>query len=56
MLSDHHARVVEEVLALPDVRADAVARAQALLGSPSWCRASEIAAELVECLLTQQVP
>lgn len=52
-LPDH---VVEDVLAAPDVRAHEVARARVLLESPTWCRAEEVAAELVDCYLGRRVP
>lgn len=48
--------VVDGILAAPAVRADAVARARRLLASPSWCRAEEVAEELVACYVGQRLP
>ncbi len=50
------AEVVERLLATPPVRPDAVARARALLASTTWCRAEEVAAELVDCYVTRRLP
>lgn len=47
--------VLENVLAVPGVRAEVVARARALLGDTP-CRAQEIAAELVDCYVAQRLP
>lgn len=47
--------MLENVLALPGVRADVVARARAHLGDAP-CRAQEIAAELVDCYVAQRLP
>jgi hypothetical protein len=48
--------VIEDVLAAPGVRSDAVARARALLHTPRWCHADEIAAELVDCYVGRRLP
>ncbi|MEO7836685.1 MAG: hypothetical protein ABIS21_03460 [Acidimicrobiales bacterium] len=52
--------VVEEaialVLAAPAVREEAVCRGRTLLASPQWCRADEVAAELMRCLAGRLVP
>lgn len=48
--------VLNGVLAVPPVRAEAVARARALLGTARWCRAEEVAAELVDCFVANRVP
>ncbi len=47
--------VLADVLALPGVRPDVVARVRALLGSAP-CRAEEIAAELVDCYVSHRLP
>jgi hypothetical protein len=52
-LPDH---VLARVLASPSVRPDVVARARLLLRSPSWCRAEEVAAELVDCYVSRRFP
>ena len=44
------------VLASPSVRDEAVARGRTLLGSPSWCKADEVAEELVRCYVGHLVP
>jgi hypothetical protein len=51
-----HDRAVAQVLSLPLVRPDAVARARDLLDTPGWCRADEVAAELVTCLVERKLP
>lgn len=38
------------------VRPEAVARARELLASATWCRAEEVAAELVDCLVGHRLP
>ena len=48
--------VLEDLLTVPDVRPDVVARARRLLDSQRWCRAEEVAAELVDCFIAQRVP
>ena len=48
--------VLAAVLAAPGVRADVVARARLLLRSSSWCRAEEVAAELVDCYVARRLP
>ena len=48
--------VIEGVFAVPGVRAEAVARARALLGTTRWCRAEEVASELVDCFVANRVP
>lgn len=50
------ADVLEGLLAVPGVRADEVARARVLLHSPQWCRAEEVASELVDCFVAQRLP
>ena len=52
-LPDH---VLASVLSAPDVRADVVARARWLLQAPSWCRAEEVAAALVDCYVARRFP
>ena len=49
-------RVVARVLALPGVRPEAVVRGRLVLGSNTWCRANEVAAELVDCLVHRRLP
>jgi hypothetical protein len=51
-----HERAVARVLALPLVRPEAVTRARDLLRTPRWCRADEVAAELVTCLVERKLP
>lgn len=48
--------VIEDLLAVPPVRPDVVARARALLHTARWCRAEEVASELVDCYVGQRVP
>ncbi|HEX2063385.1 MAG TPA: hypothetical protein VHE80_03075, partial [Acidimicrobiales bacterium] len=48
--------VVHRLVAMPPVRAEAVERAKALLASATWCRAEEVAAELVDCYFTRRLP
>ena len=50
------ARVLDRVLSTPSVRAAAVARGRALLASPAWCRADEVAAALLDCYVTRRLP
>lgn len=47
---------LDSLLTSPVVRPDAVARARQLLASPSWCRAEEVAAHLVDCLVDHELP
>ena len=49
-------RLVAHVRALPEVRPDAVARGRALVDAGAWCRADEVAAELVDCLVGHRLP
>lgn len=49
-------RAVAVVLASPAVRNEAVCRGRRLLASPQWCRADEVAAELVRCYADRLVP
>jgi hypothetical protein len=51
-----HDHVLRTVLALPRVRPEAVNRGRLLLGSRGWCRADEVAAELVACLVERRIP
>jgi hypothetical protein len=44
------------VLAQSPVRPEAVVRGRYLLSTPRWCRADEIAAVLVSCLLERRIP
>ncbi len=48
--------LVERLVATPRVRDEAVARARALLASGTWCRAEEVAAEMVDCYVTRRLP
>ena len=48
--------LLDHVLAAPTVRDEAVARARTLLQSASWCRADEVAAELVDCYVARRLP
>ena len=48
--------VITDLLAVPSVRADEVARARALLHTARWCRAEEIASELVDCYVGHRLP
>ena len=50
------ADVLEGVLAVPGVRPDEVARARVLLHTAQWCRAEEVASELVDCFIAQRLP
>lgn len=56
MRNDVPEQVAAGVAAAPWVRPEAVARARQLLGTPRWCRADEVAAELVDCLVTRRLP
>lgn len=49
-------RAVAVVMAFPPVRREAVSRGRALLASTGWCRADEVAAELVRCYAGRLVP
>ena len=49
-------RAVALVLAGPAVRHEAVRRGRTLLASSQWCRADEVAAELVRCYTGRLVP
>jgi hypothetical protein len=49
-------RLLARVLAQPEVRPEAVVRGRELLGSTRWCRADEVAAELVACLVERRLP
>ena len=53
MLHDH---MVASVLALSPVRPEAVTRGRERLGSSCWCKADEVAAELVACLVEGRLP
>ena len=48
--------LVERLVATPRVRDEAVARARALLASGTWCRAEEVAAEMVDCYVARRLP
>ena len=48
--------LIAQVLAFPPVRPDAVQRGRDLLGTPTWCRAEEVASELVDCLVGGRLP
>jgi hypothetical protein len=48
--------VYDDMLAPPRIRADVVERARALLDTPRWCRAEEVASRLVDCYVEQRVP
>lgn len=48
--------VADEVSTAPLIRPAAVAKARRLLDSSGWCRANEVAAELVDCLITRRLP
>jgi hypothetical protein len=50
------AEVLADILAVPPVRADAVARGQARLHGSGTCPADKIAAELVDCLVGRRLP
>lgn len=54
------AGVVEQaiavVMASPAIRDEAVSRGRTLLASSHWCRADEVAAELVRCYAGRLVP
>lgn len=49
-------RAVAVVMASPPVRTEAVTRGRSLLASAHWCRADEVAAELVRCYAGRLVP
>jgi hypothetical protein len=53
MLHDH---IVASVMALSPVRPGAVDRAREHLGSGTWCKADEVAAELIACLVERRLP
>lgn len=44
------------VLAAPATRDEAVSRGRTLLASAQWCRADEVAAELLRCYTGRLVP
>lgn len=48
--------VLRQVEAVPAVRPEAVARGRALLGTAAWCRAEEVADQLVDCYLSRRIP
>ena len=48
--------VVDRLLATPLVRPGVVARAKANVASGTWCRAEEVAAELVDCYVKRRLP
>lgn len=50
------AEVLEDIQAVPPVRADVVARAQAHLRGAGPCPAEKIAAELVDCFIERRLP
>ncbi|HZQ27604.1 MAG TPA: hypothetical protein VFA94_07890 [Acidimicrobiales bacterium] len=47
---------LDGLLVAPVVRPEAVARARQLLASPSWCRAEEVAARLLDCMIGNRLP
>jgi hypothetical protein len=47
---------LDGLLAAPVVRPEAVARARQLLASSSWCRAEEVAARLLDCMIGNHLP
>jgi hypothetical protein len=47
---------LDGLLAATVVRPEAVARARQLLASPSWCRAEEVAAHLLDCMIGNRLP
>ncbi|HUR17698.1 MAG TPA: hypothetical protein VMZ51_02020 [Acidimicrobiales bacterium] len=49
-------RAIAVVLASPSIRDEAVCRGRTLLASPQWCRADEVAAELIRCYAGRLVP
>ena len=49
-------RALAAVLASPAIRQEAVARGRQLLASPCWCKAEEVAAELVRCYAGRLLP
>ncbi|HUP68679.1 MAG TPA: hypothetical protein VM142_02580 [Acidimicrobiales bacterium] len=49
-------RAVAVVMASPAVRVEAISRGRSLLASGQWCRADEVAAELVRCYAGRLVP
>lgn len=49
-------RALAVVMATPPVRTEAVDRGRSLLASEQWCRADEVAAELVRCYAGRLVP
>jgi hypothetical protein len=48
--------VIADVFAVPGIRPEVVARARALLHTTRWCRAEEVASELVDCLVEHRLP
>lgn len=49
-------QAIAVVLASPAVRDEAVSRGRTLLASSQWCRADEVAAELLRCYAGRLVP
>jgi hypothetical protein len=49
-------RVQRLVQGAPNVRPEAVARGRALLSTPSWCHAREVADELVDRYVSRTMP
>ena len=59
-LITEQAGVVEQavaiVMASPAIRTEAITRGRSLLASAQWCRADEVAAELLRCYAGRLVP
>lgn len=49
-------RAISVVMASPAVRDEAVSRGRTLLASSQWCRADEVAEELIRCYAGRLVP
>jgi len=47
---------MSDIFSVPLVRPDKVAEARALLSGEHWCRAREVAEELVDCLVGCRFP
>lgn len=47
---------LDNLLSSSMVRPEVVARARQLLASSSWCRAEEVAAQLVDCMVGRRLP
>ena len=49
-------QLLDGVFAAPSVRQDAVERGRRVLAGDGWCRAREVASELVDCMVARRLP